>query len=176
MEQGDSQIRRLRNLDGLSLERRRQCASINESSRQRADFKTGHRMTSVGHMRKLALFVSIVLAAAVAGHGQQSSPSGTRGSVPDLSGVWMMRTTPETRYLLGTFMAQPPPMTAWAEERMKLNRPSFGPQGVTESNDPVNPTTGTDVGCFLPGVPRIYLHAFPMEIIQTPGRVLIVYE
>jgi hypothetical protein len=115
------------------------------------------------------LVVSIVLAAAQMVQAQQSAAS-------DLSGVWMMRTAPETRYLLGTFMAQPPPMTAWAEERMKLNKPSFGPEGVAESNDPVNPTTGKDVGCFPPGVPRIYLHPFPMEIIQTPGRVLLIYE
>jgi hypothetical protein len=95
---------------------------------------------------------------------------------PDLHGVWTMRTTPQTRYLLGTFTQGDPPMTAWAKDRMKLNKPSFGPNGVADSNDPVNPTTIDAVGCFPPGVPRIYLHPFPMEIIQTPGRVLIVYE
>ena len=95
---------------------------------------------------------------------------------PDLTGVWNMRSTPTTRYLLGTWMADAPPMTPWAQERMKLNKPSFGPNGVADSNDPVNPTTGDTIGCFPPGVPRIYLHPFPMEIIQTPGRVLLIYE
>src|SRR5215831_13916093 len=95
---------------------------------------------------------------------------------PDLSGVWFMRSTPATRYLGSTFMAQTPPMTPWAVEKMKPNKPSFGPNGVADSNDPVNPTTGDTIGCFPPGVPRIYLHPFPMEIIQTPGRVLMVYE
>src|SRR5579883_334852 len=97
-------------------------------------------------------------------------------SATDLSGVWFMRSGPNTRYLGATFMAQTPPMTPWAADKMKLNRPSFGANGVAASNDPVNPTTGDTVGCFPPGVPRIYLHPFPMEIIQTPGRVLMVYE
>jgi hypothetical protein len=103
-----------------------------------------------------------------------------RGATPDLSGVWFMRNGATSganpRYLGSTFMAQTPPMTAWATEKMKLNKPSFGPNGVTDSNDPVNPTTGDTIGCFPPGVPRIYLHPFPMEIIQTPGRVLMIYE
>jgi hypothetical protein len=95
---------------------------------------------------------------------------------PNLSGVWNMRGSAATRYLGSTFMAQTPPMTPWAQEKMKLNKPSFGPNGVADSNDPVNPTTGDTIGCFPPGVPRIYLHPFPMEIIQTPGRVLLIYE
>ena len=101
---------------------------------------------------------------------------GAKSPTPDLTGVWSMRTSPATRYLLGTFTAEDPPMTAWAQERMKLNKPSFGPNGVADSNDPVNPTTIDASGCFPPGVPRVYLHPFPMEIVQTPGRVLMIYE
>jgi len=73
-------------------------------------------------------------------------------------------------------MGEEPPMTPWALERFKNNRPSFGPQGVENSNDPVNPTVPNTPGCFPPGVPRIYLHPFPMEIIQTSGRVLMIFE
>ena len=40
---------------------------------------------------------------------------------------------------------------------------------ATESNDPV-------YDCFPPGTPRVYFHPFPMEIIQLPGRTLILYE
>jgi hypothetical protein len=47
---------------------------------------------------------------------------------------------------------------------------------VEDSNDPVNPTTVSAVGCFPPGVPRIYLQPFPMEIIQTPQRVMMFFE
>jgi hypothetical protein len=122
-------------------------------------------------MRHCASFLSAALFAVLV------SPFILRAQqAPDLSGVWFMRGTPSTRYLGSTFMAQPPPMTPWAVEKMKANKPSFGPNGVADSNDPVNPTTGDAIGCFPPGVPRIYLHPFPMEIIQTPGRVLMIYE
>src|ERR1700740_1240368 len=96
-------------------------------------------------------------------------------AAPDLSGVWNARNTPQTRYLGYGFMAEDPPMTAWAQEKFKQNKPSFGPHSVKDSNDPVNPTTVNATGCFPPGMPRIYLQPFPMEIIQTPGRVLILY-
>jgi hypothetical protein len=67
-------------------------------------------------------------------------------------------------------------MTPWAQERFKATKPSFGPRAFEDSNDPVNPTTVNATGCFPPGVPRIYLHPFPMEIIQTPGRVIMFFE
>jgi hypothetical protein len=47
---------------------------------------------------------------------------------------------------------------------------------VEDSNDPVNPTTISAVGCFPPGMPRLYLQPFPMEIIQVPGRVIMLFE
>ena len=67
-------------------------------------------------------------------------------------------------------------MTPWALEKFKLTKPSFGPRSFKDSNDPVNPTTVNATGCFPPGVPRIYLQPFPMEIIQQANRVLIIYE
>ena len=67
-------------------------------------------------------------------------------------------------------------MTAWAQEKFKLTKPSFGPRSFKDSNDPVNPTTLNSTGCFPPGVPRIYLQPFPMEIVQQPNRVLVIYE
>ncbi|MBV8906409.1 MAG: hypothetical protein JOZ22_22445 [Acidobacteriia bacterium] len=119
--------------------------------------------------------IPVLVFAALAGAVAQAQPGAQQGS-PDLSGVWNMQNTPQTRYLAYTFSAQDPSMTPWAEERFKLNKPSFGPHAVEDSNDPVNPTTINALGCFPPGVPRIYLQPFPMEIIQTPGRVLMVYE
>ena len=58
-------------------------------------------------------------------------------------------------------------MTPWAEERYSQSKPTFGPRGVPvlETNDPV-------YACFPPGTPRIYMHPFPVEIIQTPGRIV----
>jgi hypothetical protein len=95
---------------------------------------------------------------------------------PDLSGVWNMQSSAATRYLSYAFSGEEPPMTAWALEIFKKNKPSFGPRAVEDSNDPVNPTTVNALGCFPPGVPRIYLHPFPMEIVQTPGRVMMLFE
>jgi hypothetical protein len=87
-----------------------------------------------------------------------------------------MQSSAATRYLSYAFSAEEPPMTAWALEAFKTTKPSFGPRAVEDSNDPVNPTTVNALGCFPPGVPRIYLHPFPMEIVQTPGRVLMLFE
>jgi hypothetical protein len=99
-----------------------------------------------------------------------------QAATPDLSGVWNLRGSPQTRYLSWGFMAEEPPMTAWAQEKFKDTKPSFGPRSFKDSNDPVNPTTLNSVGCFPPGTPRIYLQPFPMEVIQSPGRVMLVYE
>ncbi|MBV9508625.1 MAG: hypothetical protein JO323_26870 [Acidobacteriia bacterium] len=113
------------------------------------------------------LLLGIVAGLPVLVHGQQT---------PNLSGVWNLESSPTTRYLSYGFMAGDPPMTPWAEERFKATRPSFGPRSFEDSNDPVNPTKLNSAGCFPPGVPRIYLQPFPMEIIQTPGRVLEFFE
>jgi hypothetical protein len=97
-------------------------------------------------------------------------------SVPDISGVWTQHPSPGARsYALYALTKDNPPMTPWAEARFKENKPSFGPRAFPDSNDPVNPTNGS-VGCFPPGVPRIYQHPFPMEIFQVPGRVIMLFE
>ncbi len=112
---------------------------------------------------------SIVLA-------QGTPPVKAPAATPDLSGVWNRRNTPGARYGGYTFSAEDPVMTPWAQEKFKANKPSFGPRSVEDSNDPVNPTTVNAMGCFPPGVPRIYLHPFPMEIVQSPKRVLMIFE
>jgi len=107
---------------------------------------------------------------------QESTVAKTQASTPDLSGVWNKKNMPGTRYGGYTYSADEPSMTAWAQERFKANKPSFGPRSVEDSNDPVNPTTVSATGCFPPGVPRVYLHPFPMEIVQSPSRVLMIFE
>jgi hypothetical protein len=114
-------------------------------------------------------------------NAQTAEPSGapktqTRAA-PDISGVYRQHPPPDLRaYALYSFTKEDPPMTPWAEALFKANRPSFGPRSVGDSNDPTNPTTGNSIGCFPPGVPRIYQHPFPMEIIQVPGRVIMFFE
>jgi len=97
----------------------------------------------------------------------------------DLSGVWRRsRRAPDkvrkyTIYELAfSITIEKPPMTAWAEEKFKANKPNVGPNSVsiTESNDPI-------LQCFPPGVPRIYLiRGEPVEIANIPGRVVMLFE
>jgi hypothetical protein len=63
----------------------------------------------------------------------------------------------------------PLPLTAWGQERMKANHPTGPKTSAIDSDDP-------DFQCFPSGVPRIYLFLYPMEIVHTPGRVLMLFE
>ena len=90
----------------------------------------------------------------------------------DLTGVWTGITVPGTgEWAIYSFSEDPPPLTDWGQQRFDNAKPQRGPRGV-----PVAETDDLVYRCFPPGVPRIYLHPFPFEIIQTPGRVVIVYE
>jgi hypothetical protein len=90
----------------------------------------------------------------------------------DLSGVWTNDPPAETRAFQNyAFSLDPPELTAWGQARFDAARPGRGRRSyaIAESDDPV-------YDCFPPGAPRIYLHPLPMEIVQTPGRVLILFE
>jgi len=90
----------------------------------------------------------------------------------DFSGVWE-DFAPEHQDAFANFAlrADPPPMTSWGEERYDQSKPTFGSRSVPvlETNDPV-------YDCFLPGLPRIYMHPFPMEIFHAPDRVIMFFE
>jgi hypothetical protein len=94
----------------------------------------------------------------------------------DFSGVWFDdRPRPVTvneRFWIFKFNAEEPPMTAWGEAQYKAAKSSFGIPAypLAETNDPLYHT------CTPPGLPRIYLHPFPMQIVQTPGEVILLFE
>jgi hypothetical protein len=67
------------------------------------------------------------------------------------------------------FSKEEPPMTPWALEKYKSTKAPHTGGYTGESDD-------TTLKCYPPGVPRIYLFNFPMEILVVPGRVLIVHE
>ena len=100
-------------------------------------------------------------------------------SEPDFSGVWRRSRRPpdKTRqYTLGELtgsIGEVPPMTPWGEAKFKTTKPNTGPRAVAlaDTNDPI-------YKCYPPGVPRIYTSRLggPFEIIQTPGRVTMIYE
>ncbi len=101
----------------------------------------------------------------------KASPS---GQAPDLTGVWMQDRPPATadQYWIYKLTADEPPMTAWGWARYKAAKSSFGdhPYPLLKTNDPVYH------GCYPPGFPRIFLHPFPLEIVQGPGEVIMLFE
>jgi hypothetical protein len=81
----------------------------------------------------------------------------------DLSGVWMERQNTIT------FSPQEPPLQPWAEQKYKGTKPGYGPRATPDSQDPI-------LSCLPPGVPRIMLIPFPMQVIQISGEVLMLFE
>jgi hypothetical protein len=90
----------------------------------------------------------------------------------DLTGVWTQfprigsRSAGEGGFV---FSKEEPPMTPWAKAKFKSTKAPHTGGYTGESDD-------TTLQCYPPGVPRIYLFNFPMEIFAVPGRVLIVHE
>jgi hypothetical protein len=81
----------------------------------------------------------------------------------DLSGLWLERQT------LNTLSVKEPPFQPWAEARYRAAKPGYGPHATPDSQDPI-------LSCYPPGVPRIMLIPFPMQIVQIPGQVMMVFE
>ena len=118
-------------------------------------------------LSRIPLALPLLLTLVIPGTGFAQAP-------PDLSGVWGRIVSAESRpYYLHAFQPTEPPMTPWGEAKYKETKPSFGERGVPveQTNDPVYN------GCHPPGLPRAYLHPFPIQIVNVPGReVIILYE
>ena len=133
-------------------------------------------------MRGCSIGLVLVLCAALASpsstHAQKPDRTGgvnaTAKSVSgaDLTGVWTQfpriggRSAGEGGFV---FSKEEPPLTPWADEKFKSTKAPHTGGYTGESDD-------TTLQCYPPGVPRIYLFNFPMEILVVPGRVLIVHE
>lgn len=112
----------------------------------------------------------------------QTKPPSRASKVPnsaqarDLSGVWMEdRPRPNTvreRYWIYELTMEEPPMTAWGEAQYHAAKSGFGshPFPLAETNDPIYHS------CTPPGFPRIFTHPFPMQIVQVPGEVIMLFE
>jgi hypothetical protein len=103
--------------------------------------------------------------------GAQEAPK-TLEHGADLTGVWTNVNLPGTAdWAIFTFSEHLPALTDWGKAQFDAAKPQRGPRGVAvaETNDLV-------YKCYPPGTPRIYLHPFPVEIIQTPGRVQMLFE
>ena len=127
-----------------------------------------------------ALASSIVVArqAAQGNRGQGAAPAAASPPAParDLSGVWMMRNPPGsnrgwTNFTFTDPKADPPALTPWGEAEFKKAKDSNGgTYRLDETNDPVL------TKCYPPGVPRVYFHPYPFEIVHTPKQTLLIYE
>jgi len=124
--------------------------------------------------------LAAVLVFSIVQHAQTPEQSGaartaTGAPTVDLSGVWEAN-MPGLQWAEYSFAPNIPIMTLWGKQKYLAAKPSYGPRAVDNSTDYVNPTTGKDVGCLPPGVPRIYIQPFLFEIIQTHDRVVELFE
>ncbi len=131
--------------------------------------------------RIVALALAIVLDCRGAAFAQTKKASdapvaSTSFDPHDLSGVWSQehpRNLPVVeRYWNYEFNKEEPPMTAWGKSQFDATKSSFGQHTypLAETNDPLYHS------CTPAGLPRVYLHPFPMEIVQLPGEVIILFE
>jgi hypothetical protein len=84
-------------------------------------------------------------------------------SIRDLSGIWSGDQSADT------FSPTDPPLTPWAEAKFRSVKPGYGPHASALSDDPL-------LDCLPPGVPRILLVPFPMQIVQIPGETIMLFE
>jgi hypothetical protein len=90
----------------------------------------------------------------------------------DLTGVWYPSSVNTFNFIWTDAQGQrlnTLPMTPWGEEKLKGNHPIGGEYTALTSNDP-------NFSCLPPGVPNVYTHAYPFEIIDTPGREIMFFE
>jgi hypothetical protein len=128
----------------------------------------------------LALAVITALPFSPGVFGQSAGPQAAaraqvEASTPDLSGLWIRlrdkgavaRGYPSFVLDFGSAMS---PMTPWAASKFKIaNAKYHGEDASTVLSDPI-------FQCYPPGVPRIYLQNFPMQIVQIPGQVIQLFE
>jgi len=145
--------------------------------------KTLVRRSFIMLKRSMSLLLATLAAfffscAAFAQTAAQTPPANSQVAAPaeDLSGIWMrLRDKGATaRGYPGIILdlGQPTelPMTPWAAAIYKVNSAKYhGDDPDTVLSDPV-------FSCYPPGVPRIYLFGFPMQIVQVPGQVIMLFE
>jgi hypothetical protein len=131
--------------------------------------------------RLLSIFLGLAIvlscSANLSAQDKKTAPTAkdkSSGQTPDLSGVWMRDAPPATamQYWIYELNKEEPPMTAWGQAQFKAAKSSFGAHEypLEETNDPVLR------GCFPPGVPRVYMHPFPFQFIQTAGEIVMLFE
>jgi hypothetical protein len=88
----------------------------------------------------------------------------------DLSGLWIRLRDPSHASINLDFGKAISPMTPWAEAKFKAAN------SVYRSSSPSTVLSDPIFNCHPPGVPRIYLLNFPVQIVQVPGQVIMLFE
>jgi hypothetical protein len=101
---------------------------------------------------------------------QGEAKAQTTATTPDLSGLWIRLRDPAHSSLNLDFGKAVSPMTPWAEAKFKAANSIF------RSSSPSTVLSDPIFSCFPPGVPRIYLLNFPVQIVQIPGQVIMLFE
>jgi hypothetical protein len=113
------------------------------------------------------LAAAVLLACAPGMVAPARGQSGGTAAPPDLSGVWIQAEGKLRR----RFSAEDAPLQGEWLEIYKDNR-----KGSTDPNrngdDGLDPT----MYCLQAGVPRVYTSPFPIEIVQTPGRIYMLFQ
>jgi hypothetical protein len=126
--------------------------------------------------RSLFLF-GVMLAFTSALFAQTGNPSGpapapaavaSAAAVPshDLSGVWM----PYSIHMDGIDEKLRPPLTSWGQARFDASAPLVGPRAVAGKEN--NPS----LHCEPEAVPKSLILPNPLEIVQIPGRMFMLFE
>jgi hypothetical protein len=132
-----------------------------------------NRLTTLTFFLSALLIFSLAISAEL--HAQQQPESAqSPNTAPDLSGLWSrLRDAAVPRgyeMFILDYGKSDSPMTPWAAAKFKVTNAMYhGDDPSTVLADPV-------FQCFPPGVPRIYLFNFPVQIVQIPGQVLMLFE
>ena len=118
------------------------------------------------------LMVLAPLSVRLALAGQSGSVQPSKSAPGDLSGIWLIHPPANAKAFSSfAFSKEEPPLTGWGETQYKAAKPVLRPsqRPPKESNDPV-------YRCLPPGLPRVYLHPKPIEIVQLPDEIIMMFE
>jgi hypothetical protein len=90
----------------------------------------------------------------------------------DLTGIWSPPRTPKGFLPYNFSPEAPPPMQPWAAKRCELVGCGTGQLGRA-NDDGMDPYL---TSCAPYGIPRLMNHVGPFEILQSKGRVLMLFE
>jgi hypothetical protein len=125
-----------------------------------------------------ATFASVALA-------QEATPTTQVYSLnsvgkPDISGIWILRGSgaPGEPMVKKAKSAEPESelwRTTYARPHLSDTLPPFQPAAAAKYKA-ATPEQDPELTCVPPGIPATLLEPFPIEILQVPGKVLMLFE